>query len=144
MAANVVLRTPPDLDKPSEQGRLKRLGNPVRDKVHPIGPKTTSAPEQVVQPLDLTHLSPSYLTILLRFVDFDQIIDFGKPLLLGIPPNSGFNLGTSPTSLAPKVNIDGSSGTASDIWALGYTLFHRRAVVEDIFDNVIGGSPPGL
>lgn len=156
-ASNLVLAVSPTLHQLSKQDLLRLLGTPVRDTVHATGGKTASAPEYVVQPADLTKLGPSYLTDSLRVVDFDQVFGFRKPLPSGIPPNPGFNLGTPITSLAPEVIIEGAAGPASDIWALGCTLFRMRAgmqlldewhfniasnVLEDIFDVLMGPPPP--
>ncbi|KAK4244449.1 kinase-like domain-containing protein [Corynascus novoguineensis] len=156
-ASNLVLAVSPTLHQLSKQDLLKLLGTPLRDTVHATGPKTASAPEYVIQPADLTRLGPSYLTDSLRVVDFDQVFGFRKPLPPGIPPNPGFRLGTPIASLAPEVIIEGAAGPASDIWALGCTLFRMRAgiqllgewhfnmasnVLEDIFDVILGPPPP--
>lgn len=156
-ASNLVMAVSPTLHQLSKQDLLKLLGTPVRDIVLTTGPKTASAPEYVVQLADLTKLGPSYLTDSLRVVDFDQVFGFRKPLPPGIPPNPGFRLGTPITSLAPEVIIEGAAGPASDIWALGCTLFRIRAgmqlldewhfnmasnVLGDIFDVIMGPPPP--
>ncbi len=127
----------------------------MRDPVLATGPKTTSAPEYVVEPADLAKLDPSYLTTSLRVIDFDQVFCFREPPPPGIPPNPGFGLGIPIVSLAPEAIIEGAAGPASDIWALGCTLFRMRAgmqllgdwhfniacnVLEEIFD--ISGPPP--
>ncbi len=152
----MVLAVSPTLHQLSKQDLLELLGTPVRDPVHATGPKTTSAPEDVVQPADLAKLDPSYLTDSLRIIDFDQVFGFWEPPPPGIPPNPGFGLGIPLVSIAPEVVIEGTAGPASDIWALGCTMFRMRAgmqllgewhfnlacnVLEEIFD-MLGPPPP--
>ena len=126
----MVLAVSPTLHQLSKQDLLELLGTPVRDPVHATGPKTTSAPEYVVQPADLAKLDPSYLTDSLRIIDFDQVFGFWEPPPPGIPPNPGFGLGIPLVSIAPEVVIEGTAGPASDIWALGCTMFRMRAGMQ--------------
>ncbi len=132
--SNLVLALSPTLHQLSKQDLLELLGTPVRDPVLATGPKTTSAPEYVVEPADLAKLDPSYLTTSLRVIDFDQVFCFREPPPPGIPPNPGFGLGIPIVSLAPEAIIEGAAGPASDIWALGCTLFRMRAGMQLLGD----------
>jgi serine/threonine protein kinase len=153
--SNLVLAVSPTLHQLKRDDLLKLLGPPVKDRVYSDNP-TPSAPQYVVQPADLTKLGPQYLTDILQIIDFDQLFGFTTPLPAEFPPNPSFNLGTPITSLAPEVIIDGTAGPASDIWALGCTLFRMRSgmqllnewhfnmasnVLYDIFDVIVGQPP---
>ncbi|KAL2161709.1 hypothetical protein VTH06DRAFT_8271 [Thermothelomyces fergusii] len=157
-ASNLALAVSPTLHQLSREDLLKILGEPVRDSVvwarDPMN--TGSAPAYVVEPADLAKLDPTYLSDSLQVLDFDQVFCFETPLPPGFPPSPGFDLGTPLTSRAPEVFIDGAPGPASDIWALGCTLFRMRAgmqlfdewhfgmpsnILADVFD-VVGPPPP--
>ncbi len=154
--SNLVLAVSPAFHELSKQDLLELLGTPVRDPVLAMGIKTTSSPEYVVQPAELAGLNPSYLTDSLQVIDFDQVFGFRELPPPGIPPNPGFGLGIPVVSLAPETIIEGLAGPASDIWALGCTLFRMRAgmqllgdwhfniacnVLEELFD-ILGPPPP--
>ncbi len=83
-------------------------------------PVPTSAPQYLVEPADMRQLGKKYLT--------DQIclVDFGEAFRTSSPPEE---LGTPREYLPPELLLEGGEaaiGPASDLWALGCTLFEIR------------------
>lgn len=115
----------------SEDEIYSLLGHPKTDGIGRYGDEYSpgpSAPNYVVEAVDLARLGPQFLSDRLYVADFDQM--FASATSSDMPPNPGYNLGTPLLYRAPEVYIDGTPGPASDIWALGCTLFRMRSGLD--------------
>lgn len=132
------------LDHLSEDEIYSLLGRPQTDKVIRYGSHTGPGPfalGYVVEPADLACLGPQFLSNTLCNADFDQMFAFTASS--NLPPNPGYNLGTPLIYRAPELLLDGLPGPASDIWALGCTLFRMR-VGTDLLDTWHHGLAPNV
>lgn len=82
----------------------------------PTGPE---APRYIVKPLDFLASSVNHVSRHVSVIDFDQ------SFLMASPPER--LLGTPTEFLAPEVAVGRPAGMASDIWALGCSIFRMRA-----------------
>lgn len=81
-----------------------------------MGPGT---PRYLVKPLDFLYASRKVFVEEMHLIDFDQCFPAASP-----PAQM---LGTPAEFLAPEVAVGGKASPASDIWALGCTLFRLRS-----------------
>jgi serine/threonine-protein kinase SRPK3 len=135
-SANILLLLTTTFDKYSEEELYAILGHPKTDRIvrysgQPPGP---SAPNYVVEALDISRLDPHWIKGFICIIDFDQSF----PSL--DPPQK--MLGTPSKCLAPEAVFDLRAGPASDIWALGCTIFKMRAGYH-LFEEWGDGSPCG-
>lgn len=109
------------IDELSENDIYERFGIPVKDDLCRLTEATDadSAPECVVESMDLWKLDPQVLT------GDVTVIDFGVSFMMDSPPANG--IGTPAAYLAPEVFFGALPGKASDIWALACTLYEIRA-----------------
>lgn len=101
--------------------RKSRLGLCNEDDPAP-GPE---APQYYVESLDFFASSTNVLTKQIRILDFDQCFEADNPpKRTGIPAKY----------MAPEVIAGGKPSKASDLWALGCTIFRLRAGRDIFFD----------
>lgn len=105
------------MDSWSTEELYERLGHPVTDRVLPLPRANTSfsAPDYLVEPLDVCRIHPSYFN---RNV---LLVDFGESMVSDLPPLDG--VGTPPSYCSPEALFDDKASVCSDIWALGCTIF---------------------
>lgn len=108
------------LDSLTETEILQVFGTPRRNKVLDEEGQPRSEPT-----------APEYLVYPIRWADIDPqhianqacLIDFGESFKVSHPPEE---LGTPGPYRSPELILDNSAGIASDLWALGCTLFEIR------------------
>lgn len=118
--SNVLLKIEP-IDQLSEDDIYERFGRPVKDNLSRLtqSQDPNSAPEYVVESIDLGKSHPHMLT------GDITIIDFGDSFMADTPPADG--IGTPAGYQAPEVLFGALPGKASDMWALACTLYEIRA-----------------
>lgn len=109
------------MDGLSEEQVLEALGAPKLTDVETAETGEThnllTAPQYVVHPVDFTKLGSDFVT------DQASVIDFGESFQSSEPPE---DLGTPQAYRSPELVLEKRAGIASDIWALGCTLFEIR------------------
>jgi len=110
----------------------ERLGHPVTDKIVALPEANTSlsAPDYLVEPLDLSRIHSSY------FSGDALLVDFGHSFMSDSPPPEG--VGTPLAYCSPEALFDNRASVWSDIWALGCTVFEIRAGSQ-LFSSFLGG-----
>jgi serine/threonine-protein kinase SRPK3 len=132
-SSNILFQLSDELRQWSTGDVYRILGSPEMEDVvnrdgSPAGP---FAPSQVVAPIDITRLSsPSLLKEDIVLIDFGQSFFADHP-----PPN--YAPATPLHYLCPEAFFESRTSFASDIWALGCTIFEIRAG-SPLFDPFLG------
>ena len=135
--ANILLRVS-GLDALPEDEVIQALGDPMRNEVTTYDGKpcdVSSAPAYLVYPISWSSASASQL-----ITNEAYVIDFGESFSTSNPPGE---LGTPRSYCSPELLIDHAAGIASDLWALGCTLFEIRtgrklfALFDDEVDDYL-------
>lgn len=116
--ANILLRLS-GLNSLSESEIIQALGEPMTTEVSKISgePLELTVPKYLVYPLD-------YIEIDQRFFTEDiYVIDSGESFNISKPPES---LSVPRSYSPPELIVERRAGLASDVWALGCTLFAIR------------------
>lgn len=106
------------LDGLPEDELLQLLGNPVRNPVLAVsGELPNTAPKYLVYPIKWHNVDAKYIE------NEPCLIDFGEAFQVSSPPE---DLGTPGPYRSPELILDNKIGMASDLWALGCTIFEIR------------------
>ncbi|KAM7203589.1 Protein kinase-like domain containing protein [Naviculisporaceae sp. PSN 640] len=120
------------LDGLSEDEILSILGEPRRNRVLDADEKENTmptAPRYLVYPVTWDYVDTKYL------LKTPKLIDFGECFRLSNPPE---DVGTPGYYRSPELLLENKLGIASDVWALGCTLFEIRTgrkLFESFDDN---------
>lgn len=120
MSANILF-TVSGLDQYSEHDIYRIFGTPEQQALElesgePTGP---DAPRYIVKALDFLSSNVNLITNNVMVIDFDQSFPVNSP-----PKEL---LGTPAEYLSPEVAVGRSAGSASDVWALGCSIFRMRS-----------------
>ena len=110
-----------DIDAWSEDTIYAKFGDILREPVEstsgePLGPH---APTYLVEAISVSDLCPDMIT------EHVRIVDFGQSFRSHSPPKRG--MGIPMSYMAPELLFENIAGTASDLWALGCTIYEIRA-----------------
>jgi serine/threonine-protein kinase SRPK3 len=121
------------VDSWTEKEIYNQIGSPVKEKVIMLSQSklVSSAPEYLVEATDLSRIDPEWLT------ERILLIDFSVSFFSDCPPAEG--IGTPLSYRSPEAIFDLKVGIASDIWALGCSIFELRAGCQ-LFASFVGGS----
>lgn len=118
--ANILVKLT-NIDTLTENELFSIIGEPIKSYVRTESGDDlpTFSPGYLVIPADLSNLSSEYLT------DQISVIDFGESFPISEPPEM---LGIPDSYLPPELLLEEEDavGPASDLWALGCTLFEIR------------------
>lgn len=118
-ASNILHRIS-GLDGLTEAEVLRILGDPKQNKVLDKAgepPSEPTAPKYLVYPVRWGEVDSQYIA------NQACLIDFGESFEVSHPPE---DLGTPGPYRSPELILDQTAGIASDLWALGCTLFEIR------------------
>lgn len=128
--SNILLRIS-GLDALSEDEVIKTLGKPIRNEVTTSNGEPPGVPHYLVYPISWSGESAS------QFLTYEAcVIDFGESFSTSNPPSE---LGTPRAYCSPELLLNQAAGVASDLWALGCTLFEIRTgrKLFNLFDDEV-------
>ena len=110
-----------DIDCFTESDIYRLFGTPEAEPLETDSGETPGpeAPSYIVKSLDFLSSEESIISKDVRLIDFDQ------SFLASSPPES--MLGTPVEFLAPEVAVGSKPSPASDVWALGCSIFRIRS-----------------
>jgi serine/threonine protein kinase len=118
----------------SEDTIYAKFGDILQEPVEttsgePLGPH---APTYLVEAISVSNMCLDMITEHIR------IVDFGQSFRCDSPPERG--MGIPMSYMAPELLFENIAGTASDLWALGCTIYEIRAG-RPLIDMFMGESP---
>lgn len=118
----------------SEDTIYAKFGDILQEPVEttsgePLGPH---APTYLVEAISVSNMCLDIITEHIR------IVDFGQSFRCDSPPERG--MGIPMSYMAPELLFENIAGTASDLWALGCTIYEIRAG-RPLIDMFMGESP---
>jgi serine/threonine protein kinase len=118
----------------SEDTIYAKFGDILQEPVEttsgePLGPH---APTYLVEAISVSNMCLDMITEHIR------IVDFGQSFRCDSPPERG--MGIPMSYMAPELLFENIAGTASDLWALGSTIYEIRAG-RPLIDMFMGESP---
>ncbi|KAF8332972.1 kinase-like domain-containing protein [Amanita rubescens] len=123
-SSNVLFRVSDEVHKWSDDEIYSKFGQPRTDEVVTVNQSAPGphAPREVVQAIDMTHLSVPVLLLEESII----VIDFGQSFDTKQPPTD-YNPATAILYCPPETLFDNKFSFASDIWVLACTIFEIRA-----------------
>jgi len=110
-----------NMDRYTESDIYRLFGAPETSPLESESGETPGpeAPKYIVKSLDFLSSEESVISQDVRLIDFDQ------SFLISLPPEK--MLGTPAEFLAPEVAVGLKASPASDVWALGCSIFRIRS-----------------